>query len=383
MTAAQRSLWWRIPTGLLAFGVCVLSGSRAPLLGLIIGILIVLTSQKRRIATLILGGCIFLAFNAVNHLSPNNTFERYSNIDNSDRDLIWSNTMSVVAAHPLGGVGPYQLGKYLQPPGQACELWPSLNERGVICPKVVQRLQGAWLIAHNLALQQLAETGLLGSVGYFVLLGFAAPLMLKASPAVAGLCALLLVVSLVDNVLVLPSPFFAEVFWIAFGIALNEAQASQQKQKQALSAVPSLQPLIAGNVVGLTGLTMMALLLFPLWTSLLAVTSTPPVQLIAVGAARTWKRGVAYPTEVILRGSGQYRVVLRACITTCRTMAIANANLNEVTTNKSTIWETWMQPLLPSEGTKPVHLYLELYPLKAPPLGIQPLSRNTWEVKYE
>ncbi|MFC4452175.1 O-antigen ligase family protein [Deinococcus sonorensis] len=367
VAASGAALWWRLPVGLLALSVCVLSGSRSPLLGLLVGLLVILTARRRRWAALLVGGLAFLALTAAGTLSTNSVLERYASISNTDRDLIWNNTLSVIQPHLWSGVGPYQLGGFLQPPGQSCELWPSLTARGVGCPLAVQHLQGAWLIAHNLMLHQLAETGLIGTLGYALLLGLAVPLMLRSSLPVAGLSPLLLVASLVDNVLLVPSPFFAELFWIGLGMALREG---------ATSGTPSAV-LLAPTRLVLSACAVAGLYLYPLWTSLWPHPRPTTVQVVAASGARHWPRNQPYRVDVLLQGHGSYRVVLRGCLSSCRTLGMLPVNLDSVSSQP---WDGWLEERLPTAPGRATRVLLELYPLNAPPFSIQPLARSSWLV---
>lgn len=372
LSAFRLPLWWRLPLGLLAFSVCVLSGSRAALFGLLVGALIILISQKQRWAALLIGGAAFLVVSSVGNLGQNNTLERFSSISNSDRDLIWSNTISVIAAHPVGGVGPYQLGNSLLPPSQKCELWPSLAERGIQCPAFINTAKGAWLIAHNMMLQQLAEAGIIGALGYALLVGCAALLMLRSQPVLASICAVLLVVSLVDNVLLVPSPFFSEIFWLALGIS----QRGDSRESEGILPECSQQLVSPSHVLG-AALAVLIVFTFPLWTSLSAHRASQSVQLVAASGPRTWSQSTAYPTYVTLKGQGKYRVVVRACLETCRTLGILIANLD---TAPRQIWDGWVEQRLPFSKQRPTEIRLELFPLDAPPVAIQPLARKVWLV---
>ncbi len=79
------------------------------------------------------------------------------------------------------------------------------------------------MIAHNVTLQQLAETGPLGLLGLFVLLGVVvvSAVWVRDPLGVAVLSGMLLATA-TDNILVVPSPGVAEVFWVTVGAVLAQ-----------------------------------------------------------------------------------------------------------------------------------------------------------------
>ena len=119
--------WWRVPLGVAALAVVLLSGSRGGLaaagLGALLGFLVRLRWQIALSLLLglgLLGGGLYAA-----QRFDVQSVTRLLNTDTSGRDLVWWNAISVIQSAPLSGVGSYRLGARFAPPGGQCILWPS------------------------------------------------------------------------------------------------------------------------------------------------------------------------------------------------------------------------------------------------------------------
>ncbi|WP_245588601.1 O-antigen ligase family protein [Deinococcus pimensis] len=349
---------WRLPLGVAGLAVILLSGSRSALLAALVGLLLV-AGLRWGARVLAVGLPVAVGVVCVPLLLHTGTFvDRFGSLDNSNRDVVWQNTLSVIEAHPWGGVGPYQLGAALSTGGHSCELWTSLRDRGIACPEVVSQLDGAWLIAHNLLLHALAESGVIGTTGYVLLVTLSVLLVLRTgSGLLVGLTATVLLFNLVDNTLAVPSLFFAEVFWLGVGMAARVLLDSQEPS----GAVPASWAwgLPAGALV----LTLV--FLFPLWSPQRAST-TPPPRLESLVVDREDRRAFVRLDGV----SGSYRFVVRSCAPTCRTLF-----LRPITLVAGAPWQEWID--LDSTATAP--LLFELYPGTSPPWALQPLARRRVE----
>lgn len=313
-----RGHWgWRLPLGLGGAAALLLSGSRGPLLAALLGsVFALLAVQRRRLllpfmALLLLGGGAV----TVGERFGLSFLTRLTQLDTTGRDVVWNTTLSVIQTYPVAGVGSYRLGASLTPPSQPCALLelPNAQEDASKqdCPTWIARLGNPWLIAHNVTLQQLAETGPLGVLGLFVLLGVVLASAFAARDALSlALLGGLLVTNINDNTLLVPSPFFAELFWLLAGLHLRHWSPAESPWR-----------------AGLTGAGLLTVLSLPLWAAALppqragdwglTYFSAPP----ATGEQRVY---------VQLSGpSGSYRAVLRACDPTCVTLETVPFSLSE------------------------------------------------------
>lgn len=134
--------------------------------------------------------------------------------------------MAAFSAHPIGGVGPYQLGPYLSFLYRGgCRLWDAAERLGFSCPSWLEPFYGAWLIAHNVVLQALGESGVVGTLGWLVLYLFAGYAVFRArEPLMAAIFTGFMAMGLVDNPTAVPSLHLGEVFWVAVGMAMAQAR---------------------------------------------------------------------------------------------------------------------------------------------------------------
>jgi len=348
---------WRLLLGAAGVAVLLLSASRAPLLAALVGAGAgVLIRAERRLA--LVAGAVLAALSGVVLLSIRNSDElarRLLDFETNGRDLVWASTLSVIQNAPLSGVGSYLLGRYLQPPSAYCELWIGPNGTSA-CPEWVRNLGSPWLIAHNGVLQQLAETGPLGVLGLFALLGAVVWTALRLKDALSSAVLIgLLVATASDNTLLVPSPFFGEVFWIVAGIQLVRLETFRPAQ-------------------GLVGGVALAALAFPVWTAALAPRPDFAGTLLFLRAPAQVKSSRDYTvySSWVLSPGQRYRLVLSSCAQGC---SIVNMTTLDAT-------ERPQRSLSLSGDIRNVpeqRLQLQLYPARAGASAV-PLATREWTV---
>lgn len=351
---------WRVVLGGAGLAVLLLSASRGPLLAAVVGVGAgVLVRANRQVA---LGAvAAVVAFAAAVQSVPigHALFTRVLQGDTNGRDLIWANTLSAVQSAPLSGVGSYLLGKHLQPPSVYCELWIGPNGT-LTCPAWVQNLGSPWLIAHNGPLQQLAETGPIGLMGLFLLIGSVLFTAFSSRDALgSAVLTGLLVATATDNTLLVPSPFFAEAFWMIAGVQLARMHGFRAAH-------------------GLTGALTLAALAFPVWVSAMDARSKVnlpgALQFIqAPGQVSSPEKYATYSTWRL--PPGQYRLILRSCVKSCapvRLMSLDTRDQQEVSLETNdTIRNVPVQKL-----------QWQLYPASAGADTI-PLATYEWSVRLK
>ena len=219
--------WWRFPAGAFALATLIASGSRGPILALAAGALAaVLVGNFRYLRALALIGLIGVtALGFIPAVRDVNPAERIATSGLSGRDQVWQGALNAFKDNPLGGQGPYQIGPFLTYLNKdGCHLTPTLEQAGVTCPQWLARFSGAWLIAHNVLLHSLAETGVIGTLGLIILYGFGAVVVWRSRDGLLlaifwGFTAM----NMVDVVTAVPSPHFSELFWVAVGMAIVSA----------------------------------------------------------------------------------------------------------------------------------------------------------------
>ncbi|WP_045234659.1 O-antigen ligase family protein [Deinococcus pimensis] len=224
------SPWWRFPAGALAVATLLASGSRGALVALAVGSLAAVLAGNlrflRALGLVVLTGV--LAVGVVPNLRASLPVEGGAPDTNltsttlSGRDEVWQGAIRAFRASPVGGQGPYLAGRFLTfLVRDRCQLSPALEDAGVHCPAWVDRFRGVWSTAHNVVLHSLAETGVIGTAGLLALfaLGAVATWRVRDGLLLAifwGFMAM----NVVDVVTTLPSPHFAELFWVTVGVAL-------------------------------------------------------------------------------------------------------------------------------------------------------------------
>jgi len=220
--------WIRSVAELLGFIVLLFSGSRGALIALFVGAMTAVVQGGRRFLQAFTFGGLIISIAAL--LAKSNwkigAIVRLLNLKNlSGRDKVWQEAIGAFHQHPLGGVGPYQLGVYLDSLNRkGCHLWVGLEHLGFHCSAWLQPLHEARLIAHNTVLHALGETGVFGTIGWFALYFLATYAVIRArDPLLSAIFFAFVVMGLVDNPTLVPSHSPAEVFWVAVGIALRKS----------------------------------------------------------------------------------------------------------------------------------------------------------------
>ena len=309
---------WRTLLGLSGALIILASGSRGALLAALVGTAAGTLRGRSRLgaAAMVLLGALGAAGVWLGERLGISALARFSDTASSGRDLVWGTVAEVVRAYPLSGVGSYGLGRFLQLP-QPCQLWPDASGVAAPCPgwtsDLTARIGSPWLIAHNGFLQQLAETGPLGTAGLMTLLGLVLYAAWHSRQALLlAVVTGLLVANVNDNPLLVPTPFFGELFWVAAGAALYRLGLEV--------GVPGevTRPASAPLTVGLLGAGTAALLALPFWSARAAppLTADPP-RLMFLDAPGT-ASSETYPMTAQFQGTdGAYRAVLNSCQTTC------------------------------------------------------------------
>ena len=349
---------WRVPLGVGGLAILLLSGSRGPLAAALVGCIVGFIFQKgRRIAAALLVGAALLAggFLIGDRLGVT-AISRLGSADTTGRDLIWYNTLSVIRSQPWTGVGSYRLGKYLAPPGNSCTLFADIDGHAAQCPAWISKLGSPWLIAHNAALQQLAETGPLGLLGLFLLLGATLAGSLQARSAI-GLAIVtgLMIATINDNTLLLPSPFFAEIFWIVCGL-----QMMRLRSITLPAATFSSLSIIVLSI---------PILVAPIYQA-----DNQPMQIGFLQASATVKNAKGY--QVIVKFNvppGEYRASLNTCVDFCVTLVTipftSGSNGTPVLTMQGDLFDKYNQ-----------RIELRLLSGKSS-LDLRPLGIKRWPVK--
>ena len=217
--------WFRVLAGALALVVLLFAGSRGALLALFVGAMAAAALGGGRflkavgVGGVAVGVALFLAESE----RKVGAITRVLNLKHlAGRDQIWEGAVAAFRSHVWGGTGPYQLGPYLAwSYDQGCHLWLGAEKLGLACPSWLGPFRGAWLIAHNIWLHALGETGIIGTLGWALLYVFATYAVIKArDPLVAAIFFGFMAMGLVDNPTLVPSRSLAELFWVAVGIAI-------------------------------------------------------------------------------------------------------------------------------------------------------------------
>lgn len=351
---------WRAPGALVSLGVILASGSRGPLIAAAVGVLAGLLMGRNRRWWLAAGATIataaLLTAILLGQRAQIATLERFQQLDLAGRQVIWQNTLALIRDVPLGGVGSYRVGTVLAPPSD-CYLFSSV-ERTETCPAWVQVSGQPWIIAHNGALHQWAETGPLGVLGLMSLLGAALFIGLRRRDALVVAAATgIVLTNIIDNTWIVPGPLSGELFWILLGTQFRHFQRED----------------LPGT--SLTGTAILAILALPALAMTLPSTAGSPLNLRLFAAAPTFTPGEPYRLVMQVQGqSGRYAVSLNSCTLGCRpvrTTALA------VTPEGGTLQ---IPDLL--LGNEPQQR-LELRVYADGPLALRPLAVYQWSVKAE
>lgn len=299
---APGRLLWRVPLGLGALAVLLLAGSRGPSAAALVGLLVAFAfyRDRRMVWGLVLGaGLLVGGLYAGNRLGAS-AVNRLFNADSTGRTAIWSKTLETISSEPWSGVGSYRLGTRLRSVDETCTLFPVPGVSAPTCPGWAAHLESPWLIAHNISLQQWAEAGPLGLVSLFALLGVVAMASIQGrDPLSLAIVSGLLVSTAVDNTLLVPSPFFAELFWVVAGVQLARVRTIH-----------------AGTGALAAGL--MLALSYPLLLLIRPGVSPPTPDVVFLSTPYTSVNARPYQVIAQFRGlSGQYRASLQSCLEQC------------------------------------------------------------------
>jgi len=225
------SLWWRVPTAILAIVTFLAAGSRGPLLALIVGSLTAVAVNVRQrlswlLAPLAVSAILLAASNSLN--VPIKPIQRLLNDQTTGRTHIWREAVQGWQSSPIGGVGPYQGGPYLTFLfKEGCQLTPTLSRNAITCPDSLSRFSSLWLIAHNAWLHWLLESGVLGLSGLLIVMGYALVLAFRQSqPLNIALLFGFTAMNVVDVVVAVPSPHFSELWWVVVGVTMLNASTN-------------------------------------------------------------------------------------------------------------------------------------------------------------
>ncbi|WP_188964382.1 O-antigen ligase family protein [Deinococcus aquiradiocola] len=219
--------WWRWPAGLFALATLLASGSRGPLLALLTGSVAALAFQRGKhrrpwlllpvVAVIILA---MVSFRAQITFKP---IERLLNDQTSGREFVWQDAVHGWQTSPLGGVGPYQGGPYLTYLFKdGCQLTPTLERNEIHCPESLIPWAGALLIAHNVWLHWLLETGIIGTLGLLTVTMYGLWLAVRQGDSFTlAIMFGYLAINMVDVVLTMPSVHFSELWWLLIGVTFN------------------------------------------------------------------------------------------------------------------------------------------------------------------
>ncbi|WP_412030003.1 O-antigen ligase family protein [Deinococcus yunweiensis] len=220
--------WWRWPAGALAVVTLLAAGSRGPVIALLTGTLAALAFQQERRRPWVLlpaAGIVLLAAASASLQLPVKPVERLLNDQTSGREFIWRDAISGWQTSPLGGVGAYQGGPYLTYLYKdGCQLTPTLARNEISCPASLTRWSSVWLIAHNAWLHWLLETGVTGTSGLIAVMGYALwRAARQGDPLTVAVLYGFTAMNVVDVVVALPSPHFAELWWVCVGSSAASA----------------------------------------------------------------------------------------------------------------------------------------------------------------
>lgn len=218
--------WWRWPAGVLAVSTFLAAGSRGPLLALVVGSLAALAlGGRQRRWWVLLPAALILGLAALGSSLniPLKPVQRLLNDQTSGREYIWQDAIQGWKTSPVGGVGAYQGGPYLTYLFKdGCQLTPTLVRNKIQCPETLSRWSSVWLIAHNAWLHWLLETGVIGLSGLIVLMGYALwRATVQGDPLTLAILYGFTAMNVVDVVVALPSPHFAELWWVLVGVSLR------------------------------------------------------------------------------------------------------------------------------------------------------------------
>ncbi|WP_162145444.1 O-antigen ligase family protein [Deinococcus ficus] len=246
-------LWktWNLALSLLLFSLSTLvvlfSGSRSAVAATIIGLIFAAITFERKQAIKTLFAILIIIAVYILLLGFSNVGFLFRILDGntSGRSAIWYSALSLIKSQPYSGIGAYQFGNYNNGIQEGCA---SFNSEAVIdnCRGIIDIIGTPWIITHNATLQELVEFGFLGIASFYVLLGLILYAAIKTRiPLVLAFVVGMMCMSLYDNVLIVPSPFFAEVFWVIGGYCIARVKLNLRQ----FTAIPFLLFIVISSPV--------------------------------------------------------------------------------------------------------------------------------------
>ncbi len=375
------SNWIRGAATLLALTVLLLGGSRAPLLAALLGVVVAAALARRRwptwgkvwkpvaVAVLLGAGGALWVTQGQQRVPTSAAGAHLTQLGLNSRDTYWEEAANVFRASPLGGSGVGQLGSRVISTQENC--FQGWQTQTVGCPAWMVRLGAqpwfaparklSWL-AHNVALQNLAETGVLGTAGYFLVLGLVvAAAFASRRPLLIAVATGYSVVNLFDNSTMLPSLAVSEVFWLAGGVALREVYAQRAWSGWAA----------AGRASAWGGGLLLVSLVPVLLPYLIPASPNPPT-LLALNVARSGAAEGQTTLHLGLGGlPGPLRLRLERCAPVCGVERV-----QDVTPDARREW--WGALPFPELGPGTT-LRLQVLPPETSLLSARPLGEFIWK----
>ncbi|WP_407541332.1 O-antigen ligase family protein [Deinococcus radiomollis] len=217
--------WWRVLAGLLAALTFLAAGSRGPLLALIVGSVAAVALHLRQRLWWLLLPVVTVAIVVATSTSlniPLKPVQRLLNDQTTGREQVWKEAFVGWQSSPVGGVGPYQGGPYLTFLFKdGCQLTPTLSRNDITCPDNLSRFSSVLLIAHNVWLHWLLESGVVGLSGLLAVMGYTLYRAVRRSqPLDLAVLFGFTAMNFVDVVIAVPSPHFSELWWVMAGVTL-------------------------------------------------------------------------------------------------------------------------------------------------------------------
>lgn len=238
------AVWWRVAVGLLAIATLLAAGSRGPTLALIVGsgaALLLAGRQGMRRWVLLPLGVVAAAIAVVSTLKLNIApILRLLDDQTSGRNFVWADAYAAWQTSPVGGVGTYQGGPYLTYLfSGGCQLNPILAANHIECPEWLSSFSSMWLIAHNAWLQWLMETGVIGLSGLLLVYGYGLWAAAKSrDPLLIAALFGYTAMNFVDVVIAVPTPHFAELWWVMLGISVWRLEGAAAERTTPVNPRP-------------------------------------------------------------------------------------------------------------------------------------------------
>jgi|GEM_PF-1345496 len=383
--------WIRGGAVLLALTVLLLGGSRAPLMAALLGVAVAAAMTRRRgptrrtawkpmaLAALLAGGGAALWATQAQERLPSAAGAHLTQLGLNSRDTYWEEAANVFRASPLGGSGVGQLGSRVLSTQENC--FQGGQTQTVGCPAWMLKLGAqpwfaparklSWL-AHNVALQNLAETGVVGAAGYFLVLGLVvAAAFATRRPLLIAAVTGYSVVNLFDNSTMLPSLAVSEVFWLVGGVALREVYRQGVWPGQVRSGRTRFHSTVAGRA-SVWGGGLLLVSLVPVLLPYLIPSSAVPPALLALNVARS---GAVEGQTTLHLGLGSLPGPVRLRLERCAPVCGVERVQDIAPDSRLEWWGALPFPEL-SPGTT---LKLQVLPPETSLLSARPLGEFVWQ----